>query len=1213
MKSLQILFCILLATNSGAQQSINGFLKNKGQVRNQLNQSDSSILYLFPSVKNYNVQLRKNAFAYDFYAYQQLDSTISYERKNLKSNEINIHRIDVEFLNSNPDVQIIQSNPQIHYYNFVKVSTDSTFTYNDVKVYKTLKYENLYPNIDLVFKVNEGGFKYDFIINPGGDIQDIQLKFTGFNAFNFSDSLLNFTTSIGQNQEVIPMSYYNDTLNQVEINYQLLEQNSGFIRVGFAFENINQVNPTETLIIDPEPDLKWAAYMGNSFFNENTDVITNKNGEIFIGGSTLNLLNFATTGENTSIVKDKNVDAFITKSSKNGNLLWTTIYQGNYIDFGENIQVDSMLNCYLIGTSIDSTLEQNKNVFALKLNKFGFNQYEKKISGDTNQFFARSITDFSGNLYLSYNQKEIFNAAKIIKFDNNGNELWSHNIIGENDVIVTDISFGNHQVIAVGYTVSNTGITAGISFQADLNGEKDAFVISIDSLGNRTWGTYFGGENTDEILGVKAFNEDIFITGRTNSETNIGNTNSFQENLSGDFDGFVANFHNNGNLNWSSYFGGIAYDDAVSISRELDSNIFIFGNTNSQSGLATSNTYQMQTNSEQDMYFAKFDRLGNQLWSTYYGGEQEEQANAIHVYGNTSVYLAGKTKSNTHIIDSLNVSFSQNYFGNDDGFLAKFTQDKSTIYFPDNLATGGAFGCEGGCNSAADSLDEDYTVFYRCLGDTLFLSFNSGELGTDAQWVWYLDSCGGENNQIGVGESIFYIPSSSCSINVRAEGITTATQCITQFYYFAPIPEAIILTDSMFCGNGIEILWTNPVDTIRWYKNDSLIGNEQNLVLQNTSISDNGTYKLEVTNYGNCSNSSTINLSFLVAPSYSDSIANIFCQGNETGEIHVLLEDNSNTINWLDFPLQQGNVLDSLSAGTYYFEVVATNLCSIRDSATITAISNVSFDSIITHNLCGQNSGSIQLIPSIDASLLTFTWQNSTDSLAIRNNLIAGVYAVEVKDSNACLYNFNFSLINEGQLNFAVAAYQDTIILGDSIDISIVHTFSDTTINFTWVSGTETICENCTSLNLNPINTSTYQIFANSENSCSGLISFTIVVIDTNSIVDPIDTLVVVDPEPIDTLFNSPCMEVFIPDHFSPNNDGINDEWCVIGECLLSCSMRVYNQWNELIFTSDNQAECWDGKFKGYLVQGDVYFYVLQYETLADGIVNRTGNIIVQF
>lgn len=66
------------------------------------------------------------------------------------------------------------------------------------------------------------------------------------------------------------------------------------------------------------------------------------------------------------------------------------------------------------------------------------------------------------------------------------------------------------------------------------------------------------------------------------------------------------------------------------------------------------------------------------------------------------------------------------------------------------------------------------------------------------------------------------------------------------------------------------------------------------------------------------------------------------------------------------------------------------------------------------------------------------------------------------------------------------------------------------------------------------------------------------------------------------------------PTAFSPNGDGINDEWKVLGRNIVSVQTIIFNRWGERIFYSENMEECWDGTFSGEVAQMGVYPAVIK-------------------
>ena len=78
------------------------------------------------------------------------------------------------------------------------------------------------------------------------------------------------------------------------------------------------------------------------------------------------------------------------------------------------------------------------------------------------------------------------------------------------------------------------------------------------------------------------------------------------------------------------------------------------------------------------------------------------------------------------------------------------------------------------------------------------------------------------------------------------------------------------------------------------------------------------------------------------------------------------------------------------------------------------------------------------------------------------------------------------------------------------------------------------------------------------------------------------------------------CGEVFVPNAFSPNNDQVNDCLKVYSNCLESIVFRIYSRWGEVVFETNQIDDCWDGTYKGQLLNTGTYAFVLEY-SLIDG------------
>ena len=95
-----------------------------------------------------------------------------------------------------------------------------------------------------------------------------------------------------------------------------------------------------------------------------------------------------------------------------------------------------------------------------------------------------------------------------------------------------------------------------------------------------------------------------------------------------------------------------------------------------------------------------------------------------------------------------------------------------------------------------------------------------------------------------------------------------------------------------------------------------------------------------------------------------------------------------------------------------------------------------------------------------------------------------------------------------------------------------------------------------------------------------------------------------------DSVFVDVFFPVYVPNAFTPNNDGINDIFFAKAEKLINYRMEIHDRWGELIFASEDPNEVWDGSVNRgeYFAQSDVYVWTLWYETL-DGPEQLQGHV----
>ncbi len=273
-----------------------------------------------------------------------------------------------------------------------------------------------------------------------------------------------------------------------------------------------------------------------------------------------------------------------------------------------------------------------------------FAAFSQAESGDNGNFFQG--TERIGGYYLNGDKEDEVNGIAI---DAEGN------------------------IIVTGTTNSLKQIVFEDGHQAEYGGgESDAFLIKYNTAGKIIWSTYFGGSGLDRGLAVKLTNDGkIFICGSTTSENGIS-YQGFQNTLAGGTDGFIAYFEYDGNLIWSSYFGGANEDVAKNITADNNGNIIICGTTNS-TGLADAGAFQPELNGSTDAFVLKLTPSYDKNWVTYFGGEDADTCNAVVTDNSDKIIIAGSTLSAEDIASPGAAQGDE--AGGQDAFIAVFKPD----------------------------------------------------------------------------------------------------------------------------------------------------------------------------------------------------------------------------------------------------------------------------------------------------------------------------------------------------------------------------------------------------------------------------------------------------------------------------------------------------------------------------------------------------------
>ena len=247
----------------------------------------------------------------------------------------------------------------------------------------------------------------------------------------------------------------------------------------------------------------------------------------------------------------------------------------------------------------------------------------------------------------------------------------------ENDVAVSVISDSENNIYIGGYTYSHD-FPISNAFQPTFGGGAiDAFVTKYSSNGILLWSTYLGGSKQETIWDFTNDPTDngLIITGWTSSE-DFPIKNAFQPTFGGEWDVFVTKLSPNGDLVSSSYFGGSAGDEGLSLHYSSRGEIIVVGKTTSND-FPLKNAIQnvMSSNESEGFIFSIKD--SQIIFSSYIGGNNSDTAYSVTENASGKILVAGTTLSTDFPLMN---AFNDSIQGFQDGFISSFDKEGKLIF-----------------------------------------------------------------------------------------------------------------------------------------------------------------------------------------------------------------------------------------------------------------------------------------------------------------------------------------------------------------------------------------------------------------------------------------------------------------------------------------------------------------------------------------------------
>ncbi|MFL6445537.1 MAG: SBBP repeat-containing protein, partial [Candidatus Sulfotelmatobacter sp.] len=211
--------------------------------------------------------------------------------------------------------------------------------------YARVRYESVYPGINLVFYGDQGQLEYDFQVAPGADPAQAELEFRGADEVQLQDGALVIRTGQGSVALQAPRVYQVIAGEKRPVDAKFVIR--GANRAGFA---IGSYDRSRELIIDPI--LTFSTYFGGSGDEHATSVAVDGTGNIYLAGSTTSADLPTTLG---TTLKGTGPNVYIAKinpplGSPAAKLEYVTYLGGNGQDIPAGIKVDGAGQPYVAGT-----------------------------------------------------------------------------------------------------------------------------------------------------------------------------------------------------------------------------------------------------------------------------------------------------------------------------------------------------------------------------------------------------------------------------------------------------------------------------------------------------------------------------------------------------------------------------------------------------------------------------------------------------------------------------------------------------------------------------------------------------------------------------------------------------------------------------------------------------------------------------------------------
>jgi hypothetical protein len=592
--------------------------------------------------------------------------------------------VDLEFLGANPAARIEPGDASSGHANFL-IGADSSQWKRNVPVYSSIRYHNLWPGIDVIYRVQDSHLKADFLVSAEASPAQIKWRYAN-GAQSAIDLLGHLKVNLGsaQLEENAPEVF------QGKARIPGSFQKTAFGEISFG---VGSYDHSQALLIDPV--IAFGTYFGGGGTSSATSLVNGAWGNIVIAGWTSPV-----TGSFPRFGAGGGVDAFVASLSPSGAMQFCTYIGGTgddringvTLDYGNNIIVTGSTTSrnFPVRLALQPTNAGGRDGFMMKLNPYGYDFYISTYLGGNDSDQGNGVTtDQYGNIYITGDTRSVnFPVSRPLQpTKSGGQDAFVTKLTPLGQIIYSTFLGGgaDEHSAAIGVNTAGEAYLTGSTFSHNFptshayqplsGGGEDAFVAKLNAAGNTlAFSTYFGGTGgslgADERANAAAVDPagNLYIAGQSSSANFPLTTGAYQTTSNGGVDAFAAKFSTTGTLVYSTLLSGSSVDVANAIAVNGAGKAIVGGYTAS-ADFPVTRPFQKTNHGTYNAFLTSLSPTGQKLtFSSYVGGEALDQINAVALDPLGSVLVAGSTSST----DFPTVNPSQQWLnGTQNAFIAK--------------------------------------------------------------------------------------------------------------------------------------------------------------------------------------------------------------------------------------------------------------------------------------------------------------------------------------------------------------------------------------------------------------------------------------------------------------------------------------------------------------------------------------------------------------